>query len=107
MKKLGFGTLAVALALGMAFVGCAREDALQGTWEGQGLVVEFEGNDFTVRMGGAVFASGTYSARGGEITLTVEGEDDITGTYSVDGDTLNLDVAFPGFSNLTLTRVEE
>jgi len=107
MKKLVFGALVTALALGMTVTGCARGDALQGTWvyvDDEYSIVTFEGNTFQFLNDGNVFQKGTYGLDGNNIIFTVTHRFNwwadeleeldrpmiLPGTYSVAGDALIL-----------------
>jgi len=94
MKKLGFGLLVTALALGMTVIGCAQDEAnaIQGSWvyeDGwEEFVVTFNNGNFEFRDGGEPYIRGTYTVSGDTITLRVTHE----GNWGGDGwDALDAD----------------
>jgi hypothetical protein len=97
VKKFSFllAMLALALALGLTFVGCDNggiKDALDGTtWEGKGFSYSSGPNDSTytltfnspdwlmVREDGGNIVKGTYSVSGSNITFTTTNQWDVRG----------------------------
>ena len=74
--------LVMALAFGMALVGCASEggagsgpsgadSVLNGTWADSSEEIKFDNGDFEIIDGGTPLVKGTYVASGGTITMTL------------------------------------
>ena len=77
MKKLGISLamLALALVLGLAFMGCKTEaeedDPLNGTYVGGNASLVLNNGKWTAKENGIDAQRGTYTASDGTITLTL------------------------------------
>ena len=103
-RKLLLGMMVAVMALGMAFAGCAGgNSALTGTWDDPyepGSAWRFRNGNFYMLWEDEPLASGTYTARGGRLAVTMtdaiccciwELEEVLAGvSYSVSGDTLTI-----------------
>jgi len=71
-RKLWLGTLVMALAFGITFAGCAREDrALNGSWSDGESEFRFRNGNWEALEDGSPAMRGTYTARDGEIVMTL------------------------------------